>query len=82
MVGNVLLYFCLLASTVSLASPLPAYLPPAEESRVRLVEKIRELPAVKRRAVRGGTSYLLYFAYVLMMEVGATSKLFGRLHFS
>lgn len=37
MVGNVILYFSMLAAAFRLKSPLPPYLPPAEESRQRLV---------------------------------------------
>ena len=37
MVGNVILYFSVLASAFRLKSPLPPYLPPAEDSRLRLV---------------------------------------------
>jgi hypothetical protein len=62
MVGNVLLYFSLLASAMSLKTPLPAYLPPAEKARDRLVSKLRTLPVVRRRIVRGGSEGLLYLA--------------------
>lgn len=37
MVGNVILYFSTLAAAFRLKSPLPPYLPPAEDSRQRLV---------------------------------------------
>ena len=37
MVGNVILYFSVLASAFRLKSPLPPYLPPAEQARRRLV---------------------------------------------
>lgn len=37
MVGNVILYFSVLASAFRLKSPLPPYLPPAEKARQRLV---------------------------------------------
>lgn len=37
MVGNIVLYFSTLASAFRLKAPLPPYLPPAEESRERLV---------------------------------------------
>jgi hypothetical protein len=46
----------------NLKTPLPPYLPPAERSRQALLDAIRELPAVKRRAVRGSSAYLLYFS--------------------
>lgn len=67
MVGNILLYFSVLATTISIKSPLPPYMPPASAARLRLVEAIRELDVVKRRAVRGSSTYLLYFAYSLAM---------------
>ena len=67
MVGNILLYFSVLATTISIKAPLPPYLPPASAARLRLVEAIRELDVVKRRAVRGSSTYLLYFAYSLAM---------------
>ncbi|GAA5896763.1 hypothetical protein JCM6882_005029 [Rhodosporidiobolus microsporus] len=63
MVGNIILYFSILSSAVSLKTPLPAYLPPAAEARERLVAKLRELEIVKRRLVRGGSESLLYYAY-------------------
>ncbi|PWN43915.1 hypothetical protein IE81DRAFT_365332 [Ceraceosorus guamensis] len=68
MVGNVLLFFYLLGSAFHLKTPMPPYLPPAERSRLALLETIRELPAVKRRAVRGSSAYLLYFSYALSMK--------------
>jgi hypothetical protein len=37
MVGNIMLSFSTLASAFRLKSPLPAYLPPAEKARLRLV---------------------------------------------
>ena len=37
MVGNIMLSFSTLASAFRLKAPLPAYLPPAEEARLRLV---------------------------------------------
>ncbi|GAA5842723.1 hypothetical protein JCM11251_002333 [Rhodosporidiobolus azoricus] len=68
MVGNIILYFSILSSAVSLKTPLPAYLPPAAEARERLVAKLRELEVVKRRLVRGGSESLLYFAYTSTMR--------------
>ncbi|KAK4700985.1 hypothetical protein P7C70_g5252, partial [Phenoliferia sp. Uapishka_3] len=65
MVGNVLLYLSVLSSAVSLRTPLPAYLPPAAEARDRLVDRLRQLPIVRRRIVRGGSEGLLYLAYAL-----------------
>ena len=37
MVGNIILYFSTLAAAFRLKAPLPPYLPPAEQSRQRLV---------------------------------------------
>lgn len=37
MVGNIILYFSTLSAAFSLKSPLPPYLPPAEDARLRLV---------------------------------------------
>ncbi|KAH8916369.1 hypothetical protein BT69DRAFT_783971 [Atractiella rhizophila] len=68
MVGNVILFFSLLASTVWLKTPMPPYLPPCALSRQRLANKIRKLPVVRQRAVRGSPDYLLYFAYVVAMK--------------
>ena len=55
MVGNVGLFFWLLASAFHLKAPLPPFLPPAETSRREVLEVIRELPVVKKRAIRGST---------------------------
>ncbi|KAM0792546.1 hypothetical protein ACM66B_005213 [Microbotryomycetes sp. NB124-2] len=86
MVGNVVLYFSLLASALTLKTPLPAFLPPASEARLALVQKLRTLPVVRKRIVRGGSEGLLYLGYALtMMDVihqleflGATfQQLFG-----
>ncbi|GAA5989156.1 hypothetical protein JCM5350_005105 [Sporobolomyces pararoseus] len=68
MVGTVVLYLSLLASAVSLKSPLPPFLPPAAEARQRLVTKLHQLEVVQRRLVRGGSDSLLYLAYVLAMK--------------
>ncbi|RPD58687.1 hypothetical protein L227DRAFT_504933 [Lentinus tigrinus ALCF2SS1-6] len=67
MVGNVILYFSVLASAFRLKSPLPPYLPPAEDSRLRLVEAIRKLDVVRNRDVKG-SRHLLFFAYALTMK--------------
>ncbi|KAJ1027495.1 hypothetical protein NDA18_003499 [Ustilago nuda] len=68
MVGNVLLYFYTLGSAFHLKSPVPPYFPPAGQCRTRLLERIRELPVVKRRAVRGSSAYLLFYSYALAMK--------------
>ncbi|KAI0745606.1 Fusaric acid resistance protein-like-domain-containing protein [Earliella scabrosa] len=67
MVGNVILYFSVLASAFRLKSPLPPYLPPAEEARQRLVDAIRKLDVVRNRDVKG-SRHLLFFAYALTMK--------------
>ncbi|CCM03886.1 uncharacterized protein FIBRA_06037 [Fibroporia radiculosa] len=67
MVGNVILYFSTLAAAFRLKSPLPPYLPPAEEARLRLVDAIRKLDVVRSRDVRGSRQ-LLFFAYALTMK--------------
>ncbi|BGP06177.1 hypothetical protein JCM10049v2_001996 [Rhodotorula toruloides] len=68
MVGNVILYLALLSSAVSAKTPLPPFLPPAEQARERLVAKLRDLEVVKRRLVRGGSESLLYYAYTTSMQ--------------
>jgi hypothetical protein len=68
MVGNVGLFFWLLASAFHLKTPLPPFLPPAETSRLQVLDAIRELPVVKKRAIHGSSEYLLYFAYALSMK--------------
>ncbi|GAA6026876.1 hypothetical protein JCM8097_005927 [Rhodosporidiobolus ruineniae] len=68
MVGNIILFFSILSSAVSLKTPMPAYLPPAAAARDRLVARLRELEVVKRRLVRGGSESLLYYAYTTTMR--------------
>ncbi|PCH35986.1 hypothetical protein WOLCODRAFT_140156 [Wolfiporia cocos MD-104 SS10] len=67
MVGNIILYFSTLASAFRLKAPLPPYLPPAEEARLRLVDAIRKLDVVRNRDVRGSRQ-LLFFAYAITMK--------------
>ncbi|KAH9940360.1 uncharacterized protein BXZ73DRAFT_42666 [Epithele typhae] len=67
MVGSVILYFSTLAAAFRLKSPLPPYLPPAEEARSRLVDAIRKLDVVRNRDVKG-SRHLLFFAYALTMK--------------
>lgn len=78
MVGNVLLYFSLLASALTLKTPLPAYLPPASEARLALVRKLRTLEIVKKRIVRGGSDGLLYLGYALTMKASSSSLCTSR----
>ncbi|KAL0575801.1 hypothetical protein V5O48_006179 [Marasmius crinis-equi] len=73
MVGNIILFFSVLASAFQLKAPLPPYLPPAEESRERLVDAIRRLDVVRNRDVKGSRQ-LLFFAYALTMK-GVTQEL-------
>jgi hypothetical protein len=68
--------FYTLSAGFRLRTPMPPYMPPAEESRQRLVKSIRGLDVVKRRSVRGGGRHLLFFAYALAMQVsGSTDSL-------
>ncbi|GAA5860560.1 hypothetical protein JCM3774_006207 [Rhodotorula dairenensis] len=67
MVGNVTLFLSLLSSSTMLKTPLPAYLPPAELARRRLLAALRDLDVVKERTLRHGASSLIYYAYVIMM---------------
>lgn len=67
MVGNIILYFSVLASAFRLKAPLPPYLPPAAKSQQRLVDAIRNLDVVKNRDVKGSRQ-LLFFAYALTMK--------------
>ncbi|KAF9258847.1 hypothetical protein L218DRAFT_974799 [Marasmius fiardii PR-910] len=73
MVGNIILFFSILASAFQLKAPLPPYLPPAEESRQRLVDAIRRLKIVRNRDAKGSRQ-LLFFAYALTMK-GVTQEL-------
>ncbi|KAK4053138.1 hypothetical protein OIV83_001873 [Microbotryomycetes sp. JL201] len=75
MVGNVVLYFSLLASALTLKTPLPAFLPPAAQARATLVQKLRTLPVVKKRIIRGGSEGLLYLGYALTMMARTHSRI-------
>ncbi|KAG0046229.1 hypothetical protein BGZ83_008597 [Gryganskiella cystojenkinii] len=71
MVGNVLLYFYTIASALRLKTPLPPYLPPANRARLRLIQKIRQLPVVQNKVVlteENDERYIFYYAYALVME--------------
>ncbi|KAG0308214.1 hypothetical protein BGZ98_008637 [Dissophora globulifera] len=71
MVGNVLLYFYTIASALRLKTPLPPYLPPANNARLRLIQKIRQLPVVQNKAVMtedNDERYIFYYAYALVMD--------------
>lgn len=71
MVGNVLLYFYTIASALRLKTPLPPYLPPANNARLRLIQKIRQLPVVQNKVVLtedNDERYIFYYAYALVMD--------------
>ncbi|KAF9930916.1 hypothetical protein FBU30_011114 [Linnemannia zychae] len=71
MVGNVLLYFYTIASALRLKTPLPPYLPPARNARLRLIRKIRQLPVVQNKVVMteyNDDRYVFYYAYALVMD--------------
>ncbi|KAG0372350.1 hypothetical protein BGX24_000366, partial [Mortierella sp. AD032] len=71
MVGNVLLYFYTIASALRLKTPLPPYLPPANNARLRLIQKIRQLPVVQNKVVMtedNDERYVFYYAYALVMD--------------
>ncbi|KAG0212091.1 hypothetical protein BGX28_006852 [Mortierella sp. GBA30] len=71
MVGNVLLYFYTIASALRLKTPLPPYLPPANNARLRLIQKIRQLPVVQNKVVMtedNDERYIFYYAYALVMD--------------
>lgn len=78
MAGSVLLYFYLLASALQLKTPLPPYLPPAEKAREMLMLKLQQLPKItadlkKNNSPNSNESvkdecYMVYYAYVIMME--------------
>jgi hypothetical protein len=66
-VGNVILYFSTLSAAFQLKSPLPPYLPPAEQARQKLVDAVRQLDIVKNKEIKA-SKHLLFFAYVLLMS--------------
>ncbi|KAK6910779.1 hypothetical protein I203_104811 [Kwoniella mangroviensis CBS 8507] len=80
MAGHVILYFYTLSAGFRTRTPLPPYLPPAEESRQKLIRAIRSLDVVRRRSVRGGGRHLLFFAYATaMQEVIAELEYLGEM---
>jgi hypothetical protein len=66
-VGNVLLYFSTLSGAFQLKTPLPPYLPPAEQAREKLVDAVRQLKVVKNKDIKA-SKHLLFFAYVILMS--------------
>jgi len=65
MVGNVILYFSTLSAAFRLKSPLPPYMPPAEQSRLRLIEVLR---SIDTRSSSRDSRHLLYYAYASSMQ--------------
>lgn len=68
MAGNILLYFYLLASALQLKTPLPPYLPPAEKARQVLFDKLEEVLPSTSAASAQDESYMVFYAYLGMME--------------
>lgn len=69
MVGNVLLYFYILASAMRLKTPLPPYLPPARKAWESLILRLRQLPVVQsKELIEKDHVYLFYYAYVTVVE--------------
>ncbi|KAI8081545.1 Fusaric acid resistance protein-like-domain-containing protein [Halteromyces radiatus] len=69
LVGNVLLYFYLLASALRLKTPLPPYFPPARQAWKDLLSHLRHLPTVEHQhLLEKDHVYIYYYAYVTMME--------------
>ncbi|KAF1805425.1 Fusaric acid resistance protein-like-domain-containing protein [Mucor lusitanicus] len=69
MVGNVLLYFYILASAMRLKTPLPPYLPPARKAWESLITRLRQLPVVQsKQLLEKDHVYLFYYAYVTVLE--------------
>ncbi|KAI8079169.1 hypothetical protein BDF21DRAFT_36450 [Thamnidium elegans] len=69
MVGNVLLYFYLLASALRLKTPMPPFLPQARKAWKSLLEQLCEMPLAKsKRLLEKDNAYVFYYAYVTLME--------------
>ena len=63
LVGNLLLSLSLLSGSVSRRAPLSPFLPPLDAARQRNLDAVRELPAVRRRATQGASSWVLFSAH-------------------
>lgn len=63
MVGNVLLLFGLLSTAIELKSPMPPFLPPAEQARERLLTRVRALATDENPHHE-----FLFFAYAVAMK--------------
>lgn len=69
MVGNVLLYFYLLASALRLKTPMPPYFPPARKAWKSLLDQLCEMPIAKsKKLLEKENVYVFYYAYVTLME--------------
>ncbi|RCI02093.1 hypothetical protein CU098_001037, partial [Rhizopus stolonifer] len=69
MVGNILLYFYILASAMKLKTPLPPYLPPARKAWESLILRLRQLPVVQsKKLLEKDHIYLFYYVYVTALE--------------
>ncbi|KAI8340479.1 Fusaric acid resistance protein-like-domain-containing protein [Chlamydoabsidia padenii] len=74
MVGNVVLYFYVLASALQLKTPLPPYLPPADMARKQLMARLQSSATATTTttdttiAHLHDASYMAYYAYVILME--------------
>ncbi|KAI8355698.1 Fusaric acid resistance protein-like-domain-containing protein [Blakeslea trispora] len=69
MVGNVLLYFYLLASALRLKTPMPPYFPPARKAWKALLQQLFEMPIAKsEKLLEKNDVYMFYYAYVTLME--------------
>ncbi|EGG02122.1 uncharacterized protein MELLADRAFT_91665 [Melampsora larici-populina 98AG31] len=63
MVGNVLLLFGLLSTAIELKSPMPPFLPPAEQARQRLLSRVRAISDNDN-----SQHDFLFFAYAVAMK--------------
>ncbi|KAI8059981.1 Fusaric acid resistance protein-like-domain-containing protein [Gilbertella persicaria] len=69
LVGNVLLYFYLLASALRLKTPMPPYFPPARKAWKSLLEQLFHMPMERsKQLVEKNDVYMFYYAYVTLME--------------
>ncbi|ORZ22247.1 hypothetical protein BCR42DRAFT_447572 [Absidia repens] len=73
MVGNVVLYFYVLASALQLKTPLPPYLPPADMARKQLMGRSQATTTTKGTIPTplhdgSSSSYMAYYAYIVLME--------------
>ncbi|KAI7901238.1 Fusaric acid resistance protein-like-domain-containing protein [Cokeromyces recurvatus] len=69
MVGNVILYFYLLASALRLKTPMPPYFPPARKAWKSLLVQLWNMPIAKsRELLEKDNAYIFYYAYVTLME--------------